>query len=45
MFIFIGFVTQAETGGSGIVSRRIPGQPGGADQFVMQVPNNKVHSV
>ncbi|KAJ9555796.1 hypothetical protein OSB04_010410 [Centaurea solstitialis] len=35
-------LAEAESGGSGIVSRRIPGQPGGAEQFVMKVPNNKV---
>lgn len=35
-------MTQAESGGSGIVSRRLPGQQGGAEQFVMEVPNNKV---
>ncbi|XP_024996909.1 far upstream element-binding protein 2-like [Cynara cardunculus var. scolymus] len=35
-------LAEAESGGSGIVSRRVSGQPGGAEQFVMQVPNNKV---
>lgn len=35
------FSWQAESGGSGIVTRRIPGQAG-ADEFVMKVPNNKV---
>lgn len=35
-------VKQAESGGSGIVSRRVTGQPGGTEQFVMQIPNNKV---
>lgn len=35
-------VKQAESGGSGTVSRRVGGQPGGAEQFVMQVPNKKV---
>ncbi|KAF5797829.1 putative K domain-containing protein [Helianthus annuus] len=35
-------LAEAESGGSGIVSRRLPGQQGGAEQFVMQVPNNKV---
>ncbi|KAL6980064.1 hypothetical protein U1Q18_021715 [Sarracenia purpurea var. burkii] len=32
----------AESGGSGIVSRRLTGQQSGAEQFVMQIPNNKV---
>ncbi|KAD4982130.1 hypothetical protein E3N88_18801 [Mikania micrantha] len=32
----------AKSGGSGIVSRRLPAQQGGTEQFVMQVPNNKV---
>ncbi|KAM7490526.1 hypothetical protein LguiA_033447 [Lonicera macranthoides] len=35
-------LVEAESGGSGIVSRRITGQQGGAEQFVMKVPNNKV---
>ncbi|KAJ9537397.1 hypothetical protein OSB04_030130 [Centaurea solstitialis] len=35
-------LAEAESGGSGIVSRRVSGPPGGAEQFVMQVPNNKV---
>nr|GEV45627.1 far upstream element-binding protein 2 [Tanacetum cinerariifolium] len=35
-------LAEAEAGGSGVVSRRLPGQQGGADQFSMQVPNNKV---
>ncbi|KAI3687361.1 hypothetical protein L1987_81056 [Smallanthus sonchifolius] len=35
-------LAEAESGGSGTVSRRFPGQQGGAEQFVMQVPNNKV---
>ncbi|KAK1436052.1 hypothetical protein QVD17_01827 [Tagetes erecta] len=35
-------LAEAESGGSGIVSRRLPGQQGGAEQFVMEVPNNKV---
>ncbi|XP_043722537.1 far upstream element-binding protein 1-like [Telopea speciosissima] len=34
-------LSEAEAGGSGVVSRRLTGQPG-ADQFVMKVPNNKV---
>lgn len=32
---------QAESGGSGIVSRRLTG-PSGSEQFVMKIPNNKV---
>ncbi|KAL3500687.1 hypothetical protein ACH5RR_039780 [Cinchona calisaya] len=35
-------LSEAEAGGSGIVSRRVTGQLSGADQFVMRVPNNKV---
>ncbi|KAK3004835.1 hypothetical protein RJ639_020051 [Escallonia herrerae] len=35
-------LSEAESGGSGIVSRRVPGQPGGGENFVMKVPNNKV---
>ncbi|XP_023757573.2 uncharacterized protein LOC111906072 [Lactuca sativa] len=35
-------LAEAESGGSGIVSRRMPGESGGAEQFVMKVPNNKV---
>ncbi|KAL3818966.1 hypothetical protein ACJIZ3_004871 [Penstemon smallii] len=35
-------LNEAEAGGSGIVSRRVTGQPSGAEQFVMMVPNNKV---
>uniref|UniRef100_A0A5B6ZHN7 K Homology domain-containing protein n=2 Tax=Davidia involucrata TaxID=16924 RepID=A0A5B6ZHN7_DAVIN len=35
-------LAEAETGGSGVVSRRLPGQQAGAEQFVMEVPNNKV---
>ncbi|XP_027080676.1 far upstream element-binding protein 1 [Coffea eugenioides] len=35
-------LNEADAGGSGIVSRRVTGQPAGADQFVMQIPNNKV---
>ncbi|KAM7510859.1 hypothetical protein LguiB_009734 [Lonicera macranthoides] len=35
-------LAEAESGGSGVVSRRVTGQPGGAEQFVMKVPNNKV---
>nr|GMD45944.1 far upstream element-binding protein 1-like [Ipomoea batatas] len=35
-------LSEAESGGSGIVSRRVTGQQAGAEQFVMQVPNNKV---
>ncbi|KAH6774208.1 KH domain-containing protein [Perilla frutescens var. hirtella] len=36
-------LSEAEAGGSGSGSRRMGGQPsGGADQFVMKIPNNKV---
>ncbi|KAL6524016.1 hypothetical protein OROMI_031111 [Orobanche minor] len=35
-------LSEADTGGSGIVSRRLTGQASGAEQFVMKVPNNKV---
>ncbi|PIN13248.1 K-homology type RNA binding protein [Handroanthus impetiginosus] len=35
-------LSEAEAGGSGIVSRRVAGQPSGAEQFVMKIPNNKV---
>jgi far upstream element-binding protein len=35
-------LAEAESGGSGVVSRRVTGQPGGSDQFSMKVPNNKV---
>ncbi|KAK9273181.1 hypothetical protein L1049_017988 [Liquidambar formosana] len=34
-------LNEAESGGSGIVSRRLTGQTG-SEQFVMKVPNNKV---
>ncbi|RVX17708.1 Far upstream element-binding protein 2 [Vitis vinifera] len=34
-------LSEAEAGGSGIVSRRLTGQAG-SEQFVMKVPNNKV---
>ncbi|KAK1549726.1 hypothetical protein Q3G72_006812 [Acer saccharum] len=34
-------LAEAETGGSGIVARRITGQAG-SDNFVMRIPNNKV---
>ncbi|KAJ4952909.1 hypothetical protein NE237_029741 [Protea cynaroides] len=34
-------LAEAEAGGSGLVSRRLTGQPG-TEQFVMKVPNNKV---
>ncbi|KAL8475447.1 hypothetical protein ACS0TY_028196 [Phlomoides rotata] len=33
---------QAEASDSSIVSRRVTGQPSGAEQFVMKIPNNKV---
>jgi hypothetical protein len=32
---------QAESGGNGLVTRRMGGQ-GGADEFSMKIPNNKV---
>ncbi|XP_047967018.1 far upstream element-binding protein 2-like [Salvia hispanica] len=35
-------LSEADAGGSGIVSRRLTGQQSGADQFVMMIPNNKV---
>ncbi|KAL6502014.1 hypothetical protein OROGR_027147 [Orobanche gracilis] len=35
-------LSEADTGGSGSVSRRLTGQASGAEQFVMKVPNNKV---
>ncbi|KAL0447409.1 UNVERIFIED_CONTAM: Far upstream element-binding protein 2 [Sesamum latifolium] len=35
-------LSEAEAGGSGIVSRRLTGQPSGSEQFVMKIPNNKV---
>ncbi|CAA2975901.1 far upstream element-binding 2 [Olea europaea subsp. europaea] len=35
-------LAEAEAGGSGTVSRQLTGQPPGAEQFVMKVPNNKV---
>ncbi|XP_047307178.1 far upstream element-binding protein 2 [Impatiens glandulifera] len=35
-------INEADKGGSGVVSRRVNVQQPGADQFVMQVPNNKV---
>ena len=35
------FLYQAESGGSGIVTRRLTGQAG-SDEFVMKIPNNKV---
>ncbi|KAG8381827.1 hypothetical protein BUALT_Bualt05G0013300 [Buddleja alternifolia] len=35
-------LSEAEAGGSGVASRRMTGQQSGADQFSMQVPNNKV---
>ncbi|KAG5564827.1 hypothetical protein RHGRI_000880 [Rhododendron griersonianum] len=38
----IDVLAEAESGGSGIVSRRVtPGQPG-YDRFLMQIPSNKV---
>ncbi|GER56120.1 KH domain-containing protein [Striga asiatica] len=35
-------LSEADTGGSGMISRRLGGQSAGADPFVMMVPNNKV---
>ncbi|KAK4388761.1 Far upstream element-binding protein 2 [Sesamum angolense] len=35
-------LSEADAGGSGVVSRRLAGQPSGSEQFVMKVPNNKV---
>ncbi|KAL3498595.1 hypothetical protein ACH5RR_041327 [Cinchona calisaya] len=35
-------LSEAEAGGSGMISRRVIGQPSGTDQFVMSIPNNKV---
>ncbi|KAI7742956.1 hypothetical protein M8C21_010427 [Ambrosia artemisiifolia] len=35
-------LAEAESGGSGTVSRRVSGQSGGGEQFVMKIPNKKV---
>ncbi|KAM3199681.1 far upstream element-binding protein 2 [Capsicum annuum] len=35
-------LAEADAGGSGLVSRRLPGQLSGGEQFSMKVPNNKV---
>ncbi|XP_059640484.1 uncharacterized protein LOC132282735 [Cornus florida] len=35
-------LAEAETGGSGTVSRRLTGHQAGGEQFVMKIPNNKV---
>ncbi|KAL7164545.1 hypothetical protein ACSBR2_040448 [Camellia fascicularis] len=35
-------LSEAEAGGSGIVSRRLTGQQSDSEQFVMKIPNNKV---
>ncbi|MCD7447849.1 hypothetical protein HAX54_035780 [Datura stramonium] len=35
-------LSEADSGGSGLVSRRLPGQQSGGEQFSMKVPNNKV---
>ncbi|KAL3746846.1 hypothetical protein ACJRO7_015744 [Eucalyptus globulus] len=35
-------LAEAEAGGSGIISKRVTGPTGSADQFVMKIPNNKV---
>lgn len=40
-FVYVHCSNQAESGGQGIVSRRISGQAG-SEQFVMKIPNNKV---
>lgn len=36
------YLIQADSGGSGLVSRRLPGQQSGGEQFSLKVPNNKV---
>ncbi|XP_019261169.1 PREDICTED: far upstream element-binding protein 2 isoform X1 [Nicotiana attenuata] len=35
-------LSEADSGGSGLVNRRLPGQQSGGEQFSMKVPNNKV---
>ncbi|XP_049355513.1 uncharacterized protein LOC125820134 [Solanum verrucosum] len=35
-------LSEADSGGSGLVSRRLPGQQSGGEQFSLKVPNNKV---
>ncbi|KAK4354802.1 hypothetical protein RND71_026996 [Anisodus tanguticus] len=35
-------LSEADSGGSGLVSRRLPEQQSGGEQFSMKVPNNKV---
>ncbi|PWA76163.1 K Homology domain-containing protein [Artemisia annua] len=35
-------LAEAESGGSGAVGRRVGGQPGGTEQFQMQIPTKKV---
>ncbi|XP_057431763.1 uncharacterized protein LOC130724532 [Lotus japonicus] len=35
-------LAEAESGGSGMIGRRLTGQSGSADEFSMQIPNNKV---
>ncbi|CAN4095543.1 unnamed protein product [Withania somnifera] len=35
-------LSEADSGGSGLVSRRYPGPQSGGEQFSMKVPNNKV---
>ena len=42
LLFFLYCIIHAETGGSGVNSQRVTGKQGGAEQFVMQVPNNKV---
>ncbi|GFP88082.1 far upstream element-binding protein 1 [Phtheirospermum japonicum] len=41
-FMVVPLGTSADTGGSGIVNRRMTGSAAGAEQFVMKVVNNKV---
>ena len=42
MQLITDVLSEAEAGGSGVVSRRLTGQSG-ADKFVMKIPNNKVY--
>ncbi|XP_055812127.1 uncharacterized protein LOC129882032 [Solanum dulcamara] len=35
-------LSEADSGGSGLVSRRLPGHQSGGEQFSLKVPNNKV---
>ena len=41
MQLITDVLSEAEAGGSGVVSRRLTGQSR-ADKFVMKIPNNKV---